>query len=121
MKRGLLDNVKKDIIIELDMAGKTEKKGYLRAVAKAIDVSSRNFVSTNVYKLEKLAGKNKDKVFIVPGIVLGFGDLKSPVKVYAYKYSDAALKKIEVAKGTAKDLNDLIKDKVEGKNIIFVK
>jgi len=121
MKHKLLDNIKRDIIIKLEKAGKKEKKGFLLGLAKALDVSSRNFASVNVYKLEKLSQKNKDKIFVVPGNVLGFGDLKSQINVYAYRFSDAALEKIKVAKGTAKNLYELINDKVEGKDVVIVK
>jgi large subunit ribosomal protein L18e len=121
MKHKLLDNAKKDLIIELERAGKKDKKGYLLAVAGALDVSSRLFPSINVYKLDQLAQKNKDKVIIVPGTVLAFGTINTKVKVYAYKFSKASVEKIESAKGEVKSLTELIKDKVEGKNVIIVK
>jgi len=121
MKHKLLDNAKKDLIIELERTGKKEKKGYLLAVANAMDVSARLFPSVNVYKLDQLAQKNKDKIIIVPGTVLAFGDIKTKVKVYAYRCSKAAAEKIESAKGEVKSLNDLIKDKVDGKSVILVK
>jgi len=121
MKHKQLDNAKKEIILKLRSAGKKDKKNYLVAVSDAMDVSSRNFASVNVYKLNKLFEKNKDKVFVVPGIVLAYGSINSPVKVYAYKYSLNAIDKIVNAKGIAKDLNDLVSDKIDGKNIIIVK
>jgi large subunit ribosomal protein L18e len=121
MKHINLDNAKREIIIELERAGKKDKKDYLLAVAGAMDISSRLFPSVNVYKLDQLAQKNKDKVIIVPGNVLAFGTINTKVKVYAYKYSKAAVEKIESAKGEVKSLQDLIKDKVEGKNVLLVK
>lgn len=121
MKHIQLDNAKKDLIIELEKTGKKEKRGYLLAVASAMDVSSRLFPSANVYKIDQLAQKNKDKVIVVPGNVLAFGTINTKVKVYAYKFSKASVEKIESAKGEIKSLQDLIKDKVEGKNILLVK
>ena len=117
----LLDNAKKELIIELTQTGKKEKKAYLIGLAKEMDVSSRNFASINVYKIDKLAQKNKDKIFVVPGTVLAFGTIKTKVKVYAYRFSKGAYDKITEAKGEAKSLKELLKDKVEGKNILLVK
>lgn len=121
MKHVLLDNAKKELMIRLKKAAKTEKKNYLAAIADAMDVSSRLFASVNVYSLDKLAEKNKEKVFVVPGKVLAFGNIKNKVNVYAYSFSKEAKAKITEAKGSLKTLDDLIKDKVDGKNIILVK
>ena len=121
MKHILLDNAKKELIIKLKKSAKTEKKNYLTAVADAIDVSSRNFASVNVYSLDKLAEKNKDKIFVVPGKVLAFGSIKNKVNVYAYKFSKEAKEKIAETKGTIKTLEELINDKIDGKNILLVK
>ena len=121
MKHIQLDNAKKEIIIELERAGKKDKKDFLLAVADAMDISSRLFPSVNVFKIDQLSQKNKGKVIIVPGTVLAFGMIKTNVKVYAYKFSKAAVEKIEAAKGEAKSLQELIKDKVEGKNVLLVK
>ncbi len=121
MKHVLLDNAKKELMIKLKKAAKTEKKNYLAAVADAMDVSVKNFTSVNVYKLNKLVEKNKDKIFIVPGVVLAFGKIEKKVNVYAYRFSKEAIVKIHDAKGSAKTLDELIKDKVDGKNVIFVK
>ncbi|PIU22354.1 MAG: hypothetical protein COT14_01750 [Candidatus Diapherotrites archaeon CG08_land_8_20_14_0_20_30_16] len=121
MKHKLLDNVKKELIIELRKKGKLEKKDFLLALSRALDVSSRRLSSVNVYKLDKLAKKNKDKVFLVPGVILAYGYLTSKIKIYAYRYSKNALEKINEVKGEAKTLNDLLKDKVEAKDVMIIK
>lgn len=121
MKHVLLDNIQKKLVIEFKKKGRDEKKDFYIALSEELDTSARNLSAVNVYKLDSLAKKHKEKIFLVPGTVLGFGTLSEKVKVYAYKFSHSAIEKIKALKGETKTFEELLKDKVEAKDIMIVK
>jgi len=121
MKHGLLDTNVKSLIISLRRKGRAEKKDYLVALSDMLDCSRRKRTKVNVFKLDVFGRRHKDKIFLVPGTVLGYGVLDLPVNVYAFKYSDSAKEKIVKSKGIAKEFSDLLKDKIESKDVMIVK
>ncbi len=121
MKHKMLDTNIKSIIIALRKKGRAEDKKYLVALSDELDTSRRRRVDINVFKLELLAKRHKDKVFLVPGTILGYGEIKTPVNVYAFKYSESAKLKIENAKGKLGTFEDLLKTNIERKDVMILK
>jgi large subunit ribosomal protein L18e len=121
MKHNNLDDNIKRVIVELEKKGRKEKKDYLLALANNLDTSKRRRISINIFKLDNLAVKNKDKIFLVAGKVLGFGSINNKLKVYAYSFSENAKKKIESLNGELKSFEALLKDKIEAKDVLIVK
>ncbi len=121
MKHELLDNSIKSLILSLKKKGKDEKKDFLVAISDELDTSRRRRNKVNIFKLSILAKRHKDKIFLVPGSVLGYGIVDTPVNVYAYKYSKNAAEKISKAKGNAKTFEDLLSAKLESKDVIIIK
>ena len=73
--------------------------------------------SRRIVNLYKLANHTKDKdLVIVPGKVLGMGDIDHAVDVAAFSFSEDAVKKIS-KKGKVLTIRDIMKSNPEGKNI----
>ena len=92
-----------------------EKKAAVwKRVASDLEKPTRRRRIVNVYKIEKYAQDND--VLVVPGKVLGTGDLNKKVTVAAYNFSDEAYKKIS-EKGSAISIKELVEKNPAGKKI----
>ncbi len=88
-----------------------------KRVADDLDKPSRIRRKVNIYKLSE--STKKDDLVVVPGKVLGMGDLKHDIKVAAYSFSDEAYKKIN-DKGKTMSLKELIKNNPKGKKVRII-
>jgi large subunit ribosomal protein L18e len=68
-----------------------------------------------------MAEKNRDKVFVVAGTVMGNGEITKPLKVAAFKFTVVAKTKITGQKGKAFSLDELMEQKIPGNKIVLVK
>lgn len=59
----------------------------------------------------------KDDFVVIPGKVLGSGDLDHPVTIAAYKVSSSAIEKINNSKSKIVSINELIEKGIKGKKI----
>lgn len=69
-----------------------KKGGFYKALAKKLGASRRSRAAVNLSKLEKMC-KDGDAV-VVPGKILGTGELTKNVTVYALNFSESAEKKL---------------------------
>jgi large subunit ribosomal protein L18e len=83
-----------------------------------LDKPSKNWAEVNIRSLAQHTKKN-DTV-IVPGKVLGSGELAFPVTVAAFSFSQAAHKKIRKAGGKSLSIPDLIKMNPKGKGVKII-
>ena len=102
------------LISDLKKLSIEKKVRIWKRIAEDLEKPSRSRRVVNIYKLSRNT-KDKDLV-IVPGKVLGTGDLDHSVSVAAFSFSEDALKKISV-KGKALSIRDVMKSNPEGKNI----
>jgi len=86
-----------------------------RAIVRDLARPRRIFRKVNVYKLEKYA--NSGEEVVVPGVVLGTGELKKPVKVAAFKFSRKAREKIEKAGGKCLSILELLQKNPKGSGV----
>jgi large subunit ribosomal protein L18e len=105
--------VKGGLINELQEKGL--KTPVWKAVAKGLNRPSRKAYEMNVSRLEKHAKKGESVV--VPGTVMGSGDLTKPLTVAAFRFSGAACEKIEKAGGKCMSIEDMVKDNPNGKKL----
>ena len=77
----------------LIVAFKRKKEKFYLVLAKHLSKSSRNKKPVNVTKIARF------ETVVVPGKVLGSGDISKPVTVYALSFSGDARKKITAAGG----------------------
>ncbi len=87
-----------------------ERKGtnFHRRIAELLSRPSRKRVEVNLWKLNKLC-KDGEKV-VVPGVVLGTGNLHKKLVVYAWRFSKSAEEKIEKAGGEARRIEELLRE-----------
>lgn len=85
-----------------------------KRVALDLERPTRIQRTVNIYKIEQNA--RPDEIIVVPGKVLGTGELTKKVKVAAYNFSDSAYKKIK-EKGEAISIQELLKINPKGKKV----
>lgn len=77
--------------------------------------------SRRVINLSKINGATEQgEVIVVPGKVLGTGDLDHAVTVYAYQYSSSAVAKLAQKKTKPLSIQDLLKENIKGKSIRII-
>ncbi len=108
----------KKIIDKLYKTSAEKKKDVYYAVAKELERSNKNKKPVNLSKLDKLTNVKDTSVVVIPGKVLGYGDITKKVVVYANSFSASAKEKL---KEKAKTLIDFCEDKVSYKDIVIIK
>ena len=103
----------KDTINDLHKMG--SKAPLWKAVAKGLNRPRRGVYKVNLYDIEKHA-KPKETI-MVPGNVLGSGDIKKSVTVAALRFSKPAKEKIEKAGGKCLSLEELAEKNPKGSKI----
>jgi large subunit ribosomal protein L18e len=94
--------------------GYEQKIGLWIALAKKLSKPTRRQCEVNVAKLNRYTSEGD--VVVVPGKVLGAGDLDHTVTVAAYKFSMAAREKIN-ANGATMSLEELMEKYPTGSNV----
>jgi len=117
VKRDTINLEKKDIINKLYETYRLKKKNIFRRLAEILKTPSRNLASVNLSKFEKLKNVVDGSVVVVPGKVLGVGELSKKITIYAYQYSSTAKTKFK----NIKNLDDFCDADVDFKKIIIIK
>lgn len=84
-------------------------------IAERLEKSKDGIVEVNVGRISRYA--NTGETVIVPGIVLGSGDIDEPINVAALYFSETAKKKITDAGGRILSLEELMKENSKGTNV----
>jgi large subunit ribosomal protein L18e len=91
------------------------KSPVWKAVARGLNRPRRKCCEVNLFRIEKHA-KPKECI-IVPGIVLGSGEIKKAVRVAALGFSAEARRKIEKAGGKCMSMEVILKENPEGRGL----
>ena len=97
-----------DLIIDLRDA----KAPFWKAVAGGLSRPSRKAFKVNLNRIEKYA-KPKETV-LVPGVVLGSGEITKAHKIVALRFSESAKQKIEAAGGKCVLIEDYVSENPKG-------
>jgi len=92
--------------------------GIWKDVAKRLSSPKRNRIAVNVSRLNRYTKRNE--TVVVPGKVLGAGELKHPITVAAFAFSQTAREKVTAARGKCLSFADLIKKNPKGSNIKII-
>ena len=95
----------------------TDTKLFKR-IALDLEKPTRNHRAVNLSRINHFTKENE--FIVVPGKVLGSGDLEHPLTIAAYKFSSSALDKINESKSKAITINDLMKDPIKGKRVRII-
>ncbi|MGI0133253.1 MAG: 50S ribosomal protein L18e [Thermoplasmata archaeon] len=102
-------------LIELRRASKAHDAPVWADLAEKMARSRHQVTPVNVGHLERVATANE--TVVVPGKLLGDGDLSKPVTVAAFRYSTLARAKIHDAGGKALSIDELLKARPNGSGV----
>lgn len=107
-----------DLITELSKLHSTSKVKLWRAVAKDLSKSTRSRSIVNLVKIDRLA--RDGETVVVPGKVLGSGEISRKLTVSAFNFSKSAKEKIEQKGGKAMTINELIRTNPKGSKVRII-
>jgi large subunit ribosomal protein L18e len=106
---------KESLIKELKVHSTKEKSNFWKRIAKELEKSTRR---TRVVNLEKLNIHTKEnEMVLVPGKLLGTGNLDHKLTVASFSATESAKEKL---KSNLISIHDLIKKDPNGKNIRII-
>ena len=112
-------NVLKKTIAVLEKAGRQKKQTIWLDLAKRLNKRSRGRISVNLWKIDSMAKKLKGKTVVVPGKVLGKGELNSEISIAALSFSKEAREQIE-KKGKALSLVELAESDAKPGEMVII-
>ncbi len=103
-----------------DLKAQTRSNGVAlwRDVAQRLEKSRSNWAEPNLSRLSRYAAD--EKTILVPGKLLGSGDVEGKHTVAAYSVSSSAREKIEAAGGEVVTIHDLMKNNPDGKGVFIL-
>ncbi len=104
--------------MEYEKLARKTKKPLFERVVKELKHSSRQKRSVNLSKVNRYSIKGAN--ILVLGKVLGAGELKHPVNITAFTYSDSAIEKLKESKSTINTLSDWLKNPKIPKKVIIL-
>ena len=119
MKRtGSTNPLLRDLIGELKKRSNEQSVNLWKRIALDLEKPTRQRSVVNLSRINRHTKEND--VIVVPGKVLGAGDLNHKLTVSAYQFSDQAKDKLEKAGSKVVSLLDLSKEKPNGKKIRII-
>ena len=106
------------LISELKKVSSQKKVNIWKRIAYDLEYPTRNRREVNITDISKHTKQNDS--IIVPGKVLGTGDLMHKVNVAAWTFSESAQAKIKAAGGSALSIHDVLKSNPEGKKLRII-
>lgn len=107
-----------NLVVALEKASKQQKVQIWKAVAADLQKPTRQKREVNLSKISQNTAK--DDSIIVPGKVLGTGNLAHPVNVVAYAWSETAAVKIKTAGGKIISINDELQKNAKGAKLRII-
>lgn len=105
----------KSLIKELKEKSHQMGSPFLKDISEKLNKPRRQRIEVNLVHIDRHTEKN-DTV-IVPGVVLGYGELSKPLTISAWKFSKSAMEKILNSKGKVLSIEQLVKDNPRGTNV----
>ena len=117
MRSGTTNQRLRNLISELKKKSKTEKQSIWKRIALDLEKPSRQRRIVNLFKIDKHTKDNE--TVIVPGKVLGTGELSHKVIVAADTFSQSALEKINKI-GKAITIEKMIQSKIKPSEVKII-
>jgi len=115
MKTREKDEIKKGMIVNIREKGFENRSKFWISVAENLNRPRRERREVNLNRLEKHAKANE--TVVVPGIVLGSGEIKKKLTIAALRFSGKAKEKVENAGGKCLTIEEMIGKNPKGKGI----
>lgn len=108
-----------NLIKSLTKQSSAENAPIWKAVANDLKRANRKNKEVNVYHIDKFT--DDDDTILVPGKVLGEGNIAHKVNVAAFKFSHEAERKIEAIGGKCLTIEELMAENPKGSNVKIIK
>lgn len=112
-KTGPTNPTLQKLIQELREASKKNKADIWKVIARELEKPTRQRREVNILRINMHTKANE--TVVVPGKVLGTGDMDHKVKVAAWQFSGAARQKVQ-----AISIPELIKENPKGKDVRII-
>ncbi len=106
------------LVIELRKHSNKEGAKIWKRVASDLEKPTSRRRIVNLAKIQRFTKENE--TIVVPGKVLGAGDIDHTVNVAAFNFSSQAKEKIQKANGKALSILDLVKINPKGKQVRII-
>ena len=103
------------LIVLLKNKSRENEAKIWREIASRLETPNRNYAEVNLSKINRYA--QNGETILVPGKVLGSGELTKPVTVAAWQFSAQARDKISAAGGKATTIAELVASRPKGDGI----
>ncbi len=113
--RGPSDPNVASLIVELRKASRSNEAPIWQSISKKLQKPRRNRSQVNVSRINRYSGNNE--FVLIPGKVLGSGELDHPVNVAALAFSEGAISKILAAEGRILTISELIGENPKGSGV----
>ncbi len=104
-----------NLIQEMKKCASSENSKLWKRIATDLEKPTRQRKAINLGKINLLT--NENEVVVVPGKVLGSGELDHKVTIAALNISGSAVEKLKKSNGTYFDLEQYVKNNPKGKNV----
>ena len=104
-----------ELVSELKKQAVEKKSRLWKRIAADLEGSTRSRKAINISKINILTKEND--IVVVPGKVLGNGEMDHKIKIAALNFSGQAADKIKRSNSEIYSLQDLMKANPKGKNV----
>jgi large subunit ribosomal protein L18e len=108
-----------ELVTHLKVESTKQKAPIWRDIAQRLEKPNRNWAEVNISHIKRHA--NKNDTIIIPGKLLGAGQIDIPVTVAAYNTSNNARDKIVKAGGKFISIQELVKTNPKGTGVRIFK
>jgi len=108
----------KELIEELKKKSYQIGSSFLKDIAEKLNKPRRQRIEVNLADIER--NTEEGDTIIVPGVVLGYGELSKSITISAWKFSKSALEKIKKSKSNAITIKQLVSSNPRGTNVKII-
>jgi large subunit ribosomal protein L18e len=112
------NNQLKELVQELRKASNTQDAGVWAAVAEDLEKPTRKYAAVNLSALAR--STKQGEIIVVPGKVLGDGELSHSITIAALGFSQSAESKLRASKTTMMTIKDLVAKDPKGKSVRII-
>lgn len=105
------------LVQELKKVSIEKKIPLWKRIASDLERPNRGYREVNLFRIDSVC--KEGEIIIVPGKVLGTGELTKKITVVAPKFSESAISKINKS-GKAIMLEDFMKENIKGKGVRII-
>jgi len=87
-------------------------------IAKLLSKPARQRIEVNLGKIDRFS--NENDIIIVPGKVLGNGNISKKITIAAWRFSEIARKKLESIGVKVMKIEDLVKENPKGSKVKII-